>query len=156
MLLGWFSRRCPRLPDPLLDLRPFTRTSFTAGIVAALAMACVVTALLLLLAQWLQLDEGHFPFWTGVHLLPLAAGAATASPVALAPAVRIGARNVLAGGLVVAAVGFLAFNVTPRKPGSGHRPDLGPAGHGIRLTCDRLGPDHVRQSPSEGRQRRRD
>lgn len=113
VLLGWFVLRCLRRPDPLLDVRLFARAPFTAGTVAALSWMFATAALLLLVAQWLQLVEGHSPLWAGVYLLPLAGGAAVASPLAPALAARIGARTVLAGGLAVAGVGFLALYAVP-------------------------------------------
>ncbi|MEV7225907.1 MFS transporter [Polymorphospora sp. NPDC051019] len=109
VLLGWFVLRCLRRPDPLLDVRLFTRAPFTAGTVAALVSMFAMAALLLLVAQWLQLVEGQSPLQAGVHLLPMAAGAVVAAPLAPALAGRVGARTVLAGGLAVAGVGFLVL-----------------------------------------------
>ncbi|WP_255307985.1 MFS transporter [Streptomyces marincola] len=112
-LLTWFVLRCLRRPDPLLDVRLFRRAPLTAGSVAALASMFAMGALLLLVAQWLQLVEGHSPLQAGVHLLPMAAGAGVASLVAPPLAMRIGARTVLAGGLGVAGFGFLAMWAVP-------------------------------------------
>ncbi len=112
-LLGWFVLRCLRRSDPLLDVRLFCRAPFTAGVVAALMSMFAMTAVLLLAVQWLQLVAGHSPLWSGVSLLPMAAAAALASPLAPALAVRIGARTVLAGGLAVAGVGFLVLYAAP-------------------------------------------
>ncbi len=110
-LLTWFVRRCLRRPDPLLDVRLFRRLPFTGGAVAALVAMFAMGAALLLLAQWLQLVEGHSPLAAGVRLLPLAVGAVVASPLAPVLAGRIGARTVLAGGLAVAGVGFLLLRL---------------------------------------------
>lgn len=108
-LLTWFVRRCLRRPDPLLDVRLFTRRPFTAGTIAALASMFAMAALLLLLSQWLQLVEGHSPLEAGVRLLPLAAGALVVAPLAPALGERIGARTVLAGGVATSAAGFLVL-----------------------------------------------
>ncbi|HLU96891.1 MAG TPA: MFS transporter, partial [Thermobifida alba] len=112
-LLGWFTVRCLRRPDPLLDVRLFTRAPFTAGVVAALTSMFAMAAVLLLVVQWLQLVEGLSPLRSGIFLLPMAAAAALASVLAPALAVRIGASVVLAGGLAAAGVGFLALYAAP-------------------------------------------
>ena len=70
-------------------------------------------ALLLLLAQWLQLVEHHSPLEAGVHLLPLAAGGLVASLLAAPLARIIGARLVLSGGLAVAGIGMVLIWVVP-------------------------------------------
>ncbi|MFC4564930.1 MFS transporter [Nocardiopsis mangrovi] len=112
-VLVWFVLRCLRRPDPLLDVRLFTRAPFTAGSLTAMASMFAMAALLLLVAQWLQLVEGHSPLSAGVHLLPMAVAAVVVSPMAPALARLVGARTVLAGGLAVAAVGFLLLFAAP-------------------------------------------
>ncbi|MEV4097044.1 MFS transporter [Streptosporangium saharense] len=112
--LTWFVVRCLRRPDPLLDVRLFGSRAFTASVMAALTAMLAMAAALLLVAQWLQLVEGHSPLMAGVLLLPLAAGAAVVSPLAPALAARIGARTVLAAGLGVSAVGFLLLPLAPQ------------------------------------------
>ncbi|CAL9355405.1 Antiseptic resistance protein [Nocardiopsis dassonvillei] len=116
-VLTWFMLRCLRRPDPLLDVRLFTRRPFTAGVLAALTSMMAMAALLLLVAQWLQLVRGLSPFMAGVYLTPMAAGAVVASPLAPWLADRIGARTALAGGLAVAGTGFaLLFAAPPVVP----------------------------------------
>lgn len=111
--LVWFARRSLRRPDPLLELRLFRGGAFTSGTIAALTTSIAMAAMMLLLAQWMQLVMGWSPLETGVRLLPMAAGAAVLSPLAPAIAERIGARTVLSGGLVVAGLGFLTLLVLP-------------------------------------------
>ncbi|MBA2894881.1 MFS transporter [Nonomuraea soli] len=111
--LTWFIRRCLNRPDPLLELRLFRSGSFTSGTIAALTTSIAMAAMMLLLAQWMQLVMGYSPLETGVRLLPMAVGAGIFSPLAPAIAERIGARTVLAGGLVVAGLGFLALWALP-------------------------------------------
>ncbi|WP_078843232.1 MFS transporter [Streptomyces albus] len=115
--LTWFTLRCRRRPDPLLDVRLFTRRAFTAGTLTALTAMFAMAALLLLGAQWLQLVEGHSPLRAGVYLLPIAGGAAVTAFAAPALAVRIGARTVLAGGLALAGVGALLLFLAPAPLG---------------------------------------
>lgn len=113
VLLGWFVRRCLHRPDPLLEVRLFARRPFTAGIVVALTTMLAIDGLLLVVAQWLQLVEGHSPLQAGVHLLAMAAGAGLASPLAPVLAASLGVRTVLAGGLALASAGVLALYAAP-------------------------------------------
>ncbi|MER7081570.1 MFS transporter, DHA2 family, multidrug resistance protein [Saccharopolyspora kobensis] len=112
-LLTWFVLRCLRRTDPLLDVGLFSRRPFTAGVLAALASMFAMAALLLLVAQWFQLVEGFSPLQTGVYLLPMAVGAAIASPLAPTAAAQIGARTTVAGGLALAGLGFLSLHALP-------------------------------------------
>jgi len=111
--LGWFVLRCLRSRDPLLDLRLFRSRVFSSGIIAALGSTFGMMAALLLLAQWLQLVEGASPVKAGVQLIPVALGAAVSSIAAPPLARLIGAREVLAGGLVLAGAGMLAMGLRP-------------------------------------------
>ncbi|WP_407566558.1 MFS transporter [Streptomyces sp. 184] len=117
LILGWFVRRSLHRPDPMLDLRLFRRPPFTAGIAAALASMFALGALLLLVAQWLQLVDGRTPLQAGVALTPAAIAMCVASPLAPALAARIGARTVLSGGLALAGVGFLVIYLAPSPIG---------------------------------------
>ncbi|WP_241248931.1 MFS transporter [Rhodococcus sp. X156] len=113
VLLTVFVRRCLRQDEPLLDVRLFTRRPFTAGVVAALGAMLAIAALLLLLAQWLQLVQGQSPLQSGVHLLPIAGGGLVASVAAPVLARWIGARTVLAVGVAIAGVGCLLIYLVP-------------------------------------------
>ncbi|NUP02037.1 MAG: MFS transporter [Nonomuraea sp.] len=115
--LGWFVVRCARRPDPLLEIRLFRSGPFSAGVVTALTTSIAMAAVLLLLAQWMQLVQGYAPLETGVRLLPAALAALVASPLAPLLAERIGARVVLAGGLAVTGVGFLVLWLAPHPLG---------------------------------------
>ncbi|MEW2357303.1 MFS transporter [Spirillospora sp. NPDC029432] len=114
VLLPLFVVWCLRVPNPILEVRLFGRRAFSAGSIAALCTSLAVAAVLLLLAQWMQLVEGHGPLEAGVRLLPAAVGAAIVSPAAPWLAGRIGTRTVLAGGLVVSGSGFLVMAFGPR------------------------------------------
>lgn len=112
-LMTLFVVRCLRREHPLLDVRLFTRRPFTAGVVAALGASFALASALLLLAQWLQLVEGHSPLDAGIRLLPLSATSLVSSLAAAPLARRIGARAVLAGGLGLSGVGILYWYVAP-------------------------------------------
>ncbi|WP_275936251.1 MFS transporter [Sinosporangium album] len=115
--LGWFIARCLHRPDPLLDVRLFKGPAFSAGTIAALSTSIAMAAMLLLIAQWMQLVEGYSALETGVRLLPTAVGAGVMSPLAPRLADRFGARAVLAGGLLVSGIGFLVVFAVPTPPG---------------------------------------
>lgn len=119
LALGWFVVRCLRRPDPLLEIRLFRSGPFTAGVAAALATSIAMAAMLLLLAQWMQLVQGYSPLESGVRLLPAALGAVVASPLAPGLAARAGARTVLAGGPAVTALGFVLLFAWPGPLGYG-------------------------------------
>lgn len=104
--LGWFALRCLRSAHPLLDLRLFRNRIFSAGIIAAFGSTFGMMAALLLIAQWLQLVDGASPIEAGVRLIPVAVGGAVASVAAPPLARLVGARQVLTGGLVLAATGM--------------------------------------------------
>ncbi|NUR89997.1 MAG: MFS transporter [Nonomuraea sp.] len=70
--LTWFAIRTLRRPDPLLDLRLFRTSSFTAGTVTALTTELALAGMMLLMSQWMQLVRGFSPLETGVRLLPAA------------------------------------------------------------------------------------
>ncbi|MFB9472660.1 MFS transporter [Nonomuraea salmonea] len=115
--LGWFALRCLRRPDPLLELRLFRSAPFSAGVVTALTTSIAMAAVLLLLAQWMQLVQGYGPLETGVRLLPAALAAVVASPLAPSLAGRVGARTVLAGGLALTGLAFLLLYAAPSPLG---------------------------------------
>jgi DHA2 family multidrug resistance protein-like MFS transporter len=112
--LSVFVRRCLGAADPMLEIRLFRGRAFTAGVLTALVTSFAMAGLLLLVAQWLQLTEGYSPLHAGVALLPMAAGGVLAGPFAPALAARVGARTVLAGGLVVGSAGMLLLSLLPQ------------------------------------------
>lgn len=106
-LVTWFVVRTWRSPAPLIDLRLFESRPFLAGATAALASMFAMAALLLLVAQWLQVVEGLAPIMAGVALLPMAVGAMVFAWSAPNLALRYGAREVLSGGLALAGIGLI-------------------------------------------------
>lgn len=112
--LGWFVRRSLNRPDPILDIRLLKRRGLSAGLIAALTTSIATAALLLLLAQWMQLVEGMSALDAGVHLLPVAIASGILSPLAPAIAARIGTRTVMAGGLGMSSLGFFVLFLAPQ------------------------------------------
>ncbi|GAA4920860.1 DHA2 family multidrug resistance protein-like MFS transporter [Stackebrandtia albiflava] len=104
--LTWFVLRSLRRPEPLLDIRLLRQPELSAGLVCALVSSIAMAAIMLLLAQWMQLVENYSPIETGLRLLPLAIVSGVLSPLAPRIAAVIGARTVMVGGLAFGGVGF--------------------------------------------------
>jgi len=104
--LTWFALRSLRRKVPLLDLRLLRRPQLSAGLIYALISSVAMAAILLLLAQWMQLVKDYSPIETGLRLLPLAVVAGVLSPLVPRIAGTLGIRNVLAAGLAIGGIGF--------------------------------------------------
>lgn len=113
-LLTTFVRRCRIQPEPMLAVDLFANPVFRAGTLTALVTSTVMIALLFVGAQWLQLVQGWTPLVAGVALLPMALGGLLGPPLAPALAERVGARNVVVGGLLLLAAGLLLLGLLPR------------------------------------------
>jgi DHA2 family multidrug resistance protein-like MFS transporter len=113
-LLAAFVLRCLRQDEPMLAVRLFANPVFSAGVATALVSSTVVTVLLFVGSQWLQLVQGWTPIVTGVALLPMALGGLVGPPLAPAVAARVGARKVIVAGLLVLAAGMLVLWLLPR------------------------------------------
>ncbi len=62
-----------RTRNPLLDLRVFKEKMFTLALSAGLVSSIATSAVVILIALYLQAAQGLTPFAAGLHLLPLAA-----------------------------------------------------------------------------------
>lgn len=102
-----FVRRQKRLSDPLVDMSLFGNRAFSVALIVLLVGLVAVGGTMLLSAQYLQLVAGYAPFaaglWMGLAALGMIAGGVCA-PL-LARYVRPG--FVVAGSLVLSAVGYL-------------------------------------------------
>src|SRR5215218_6125927 len=101
-----FLHRQSRLPDPIIDLRLFRVPAFSASLAANALALFAVFGLDLFIAQYLQLVLGLGPFESGLWTLPSAAGFIVGSMLAPAIARAVRPASLVAGGLVVAAVGL--------------------------------------------------
>ena len=99
VMLVIFVRRNLSSAEPMLDVRLFKSRSFSAGTIAAFMTMFAMAAVLLLVAQWLQVVEGLSPFKAGFYQLPMAVGAMIFAPLAPGLATRLGARVVLPIGI---------------------------------------------------------
>ena len=121
-LLAVFTRRELRLTrarqDPLVDLRLFTRPSFSVGVGLALLYFGGATGLPLVLALYYQRGLGYSALQSGLGITAYALGSVIAAPLAGRAVTRLG-RPLVVGGLVTYAVGALAIDLVARHgPGS--------------------------------------
>jgi EmrB/QacA subfamily drug resistance transporter len=116
-LLAGFTRRELRLTrarqDPLVDLRLFTRRSYTVGVGLALLFFGGATGLPLVLALYYQRGLGYSALESGLGITAYALGSVIAAPVAGRLVTRLG-RPLVVAGLVSNAVGVLAVDLVAR------------------------------------------
>ncbi|MEV6795854.1 MFS transporter [Streptomyces sp. NPDC051320] len=109
LLLVLFVRRQERRAHPLIDMRMFSRPTFTT------AVGCIVLAMLalvgleLIAVQYLQLVLGLSPLATGLRLLPLTFAAITAGVTGSCALRRIGPRRMVSQGFALTAAAVLCL-----------------------------------------------
>ncbi|GAA1363458.1 MFS transporter [Streptomyces beijiangensis] len=108
-LLIVFVRRQKRREHPLIDMRMFSRPTFTT------AVGCIVLAMLalvgleLIAVQYLQLVLGLSPLATGLRLLPLTFAAMAAGATGSYTLRRVGPRRMVSYGFVLTAAAVLCL-----------------------------------------------
>lgn len=107
-----FVRRQLRRPQPMLDMRLFTRPAFSGAIVVNLLSVISLVGFLFFVSQHLQLVIGLSPLQSGLVLLPGLATMIVAGLVVVPVARRIRPGVVIAGGLVLSAAGYLLVALT--------------------------------------------
>ena len=104
-----FVRRQLRLPDPLVDLRLFRAPAFSASL-ATYGLAILFSfGSFLFLPQYLQLVLGLSPFRGGLWTIPWSLAFVVGSLLTPVLVRWIRPAFVMAGGLVIAAIGFALF-----------------------------------------------
>jgi DHA2 family multidrug resistance protein-like MFS transporter len=104
-----FVRRQLRLADPLVDLRLFRAPGFTASLATYGLSILFSFGGFLFLPQYLQLVLGMSPFRGGLWTLPWALAFVVGSLLTPLIVRRVQPAFVMAGGLVLAAIGFALF-----------------------------------------------
>ncbi|MFC7548990.1 MFS transporter [Plantactinospora sp. GCM10030261] len=112
-----FVVRQRRLAEPLLDVRLFGDRSFSGALVIALVGAAVGGGTILVVNIYLQMVAGLSPLRAGLLMLPSGVALVVAAIVAPAVARTVRPAYVIAGGMVVAALGYLLL--TQVDPGGG-------------------------------------
>lgn len=97
--------------DPMLPLRLFRSVGFTAANLTGFLMAGSIFAAAFLMSQYFQFALGYSPLATGLRLLPWTATPLVVAPLAGILSDRIGARPVLATGMLIQGVslGWIAL-----------------------------------------------
>jgi EmrB/QacA subfamily drug resistance transporter len=101
------SRR--RGPAALLDVTLFARRRFAAAAAVNFLIGVALFGALILLPLYFQLVRGASPFETGLQLVPQGIGAALAMPLAGRLTDGVGARPVIAGGVLLALAGTAVY-----------------------------------------------
>ncbi len=104
-----FIRRQRRLADPMVDLELFASRAFSASAIALALAIFVLWGVNYAIAQFLQLAHGLDPLEAGLWTAPSAAGTIAGSLLAPRLAHRFAPGRVIAGGLVLAVIGFIVL-----------------------------------------------
>ncbi|MGZ5385411.1 MAG: MFS transporter, partial [Acidimicrobiia bacterium] len=112
-----FARRQSRLADPLIDLRLFRIRALSASLVTYFLSVFVAVGYFLFVAQYLQLVLGLSPLVAGLWSLPSAAGFTLGSTVGPRILSRFRPARVMAGGLLVSAVGMAVLTGVAESSG---------------------------------------
>jgi DHA2 family multidrug resistance protein-like MFS transporter len=114
-----FVRRQRGLADPLIDLALFRAPSFSVSLAVYLLGTFVSFGIFIFMTQYLQLVLGLSPLVAGIWTVPFALGFVAGSMVAPRLARRWPVQNVMAGGLLLAAAGYLLVTQVHRSDGPG-------------------------------------
>jgi len=95
-----------RAAEPMLPMRFFRRRGFSAGNAAVFCLFGSIFGGVFFFAQFMQVGLGYDALEAGLHLLPWTASLFLVAPIAGALADRVGDRPLLAGGLVLQAIGM--------------------------------------------------
>ncbi|MBW8484535.1 MFS transporter [Actinomadura parmotrematis] len=117
VLLVLFVRRQRRHPDPLVDVGLFAGRAFRWGALAAVFVNFAVMGLLFVVPQYLQDVLGGDALSTGLRVLPLIGGLMAAATLSEALVPKLGARAVIAAGLVLLGGGALLGATTAPSDG---------------------------------------
>jgi MFS transporter, DHA2 family, multidrug resistance protein len=101
-----FLRRQRTLADPLIDLRLFQAPAFGASLALYTGATFVVFGMFVFIGQYLQLVLGLSPLRAGLWTMPFALSFVVGSTLTPLIVRRLDAAMLMAGGLLLAAVGF--------------------------------------------------
>jgi EmrB/QacA subfamily drug resistance transporter len=90
-----------RRVGPLLDVRVFTNRTFSASAGAIAINYFALFGFIFLITQYFQLIRGYSALSAGIHTLPFAAVVMVATPLGAVASLRVGARYVVATGLLI-------------------------------------------------------
>ena len=102
-----------RTDAPLLDVRVFRIRRFSAGAISVSVGFFCLFGFIFLVTEYFQLIRGYSALSAGVHTLPFAITTAIVTPIGAIVALKVGARWVVSGGLVLFAAGLTVMAVSP-------------------------------------------
>jgi MFS family permease len=110
-----------RVEEPMFRLPLFRIRAFTFGTLSTFLAAVARGGLMFMLIIWLQgiwlplhgYDYTEAPLWAGIYMLPLTIGLLVAGPVSGYLSDHYGARAFATGGMVAAALSFVALTLLP-------------------------------------------
>ena len=119
LLATIFVRRQRRLADPHVDVRLFRLPSFGASLAVYTLGTFVAFGIFVFMVQYLQLVLGMAPLEAGLWTVPFALGFVVGSILSTRLVRRWPAPRVMAGGLLVAAAGYLLVVQAASQAGAG-------------------------------------
>jgi EmrB/QacA subfamily drug resistance transporter len=134
--VGWEARTAA----PLLPLRLFRDRGFSVANAVALVFSLGAFGAVFLLAQFLQIVQGHTPLEAGLMTLPWTAMPLVVAPLSGLVAPRVGTRLLIVVGLVLLAggIGYLGLILTGDAPYAQQLPAYVAAGVGMGLAFSPL------------------
>jgi len=110
-----------RVEEPMFRLPLFRIRAFTFGTLSTFLAAVARGGLMFMLIIWLQgiwlplhgYDYTEAPLWAGIYMLPLTIGLLVAGPISGYLSDHYGARPFATGGMVAAALSFVALTFLP-------------------------------------------
>jgi len=110
-----------RVEEPMFRLPLFRIRAFTFGTLSTFLAAVARGGLMFMLIIWLQgiwlplhgFDYTETPLWAGIYMLPLTVGMLFAGPLSGILSDRYGARPFATGGMIAAALSFVALTLLP-------------------------------------------
>jgi DHA2 family multidrug resistance protein-like MFS transporter len=116
-LAALFVRRQARLAHPLIDLRLFRAPAFSVSLAVYMLGTFVAFGIFVFMTQYLLLVLEMTPLEAGLWTVPFALGFIAGSMVAPRLVRALRAADVMAGGLALAAFGFLLITQASRVDG---------------------------------------
>ncbi len=111
-----FVRRQRRLADPLIDLSLFRLPAFSAGIATNIFGFLIGFGIFIFIAQYQQLVLGLSPLQAGAWSLPAALAFILGSLLTPSVARRFSPANVISGGMVLSALGYIILATVHGSP----------------------------------------
>jgi EmrB/QacA subfamily drug resistance transporter len=135
VLAGAFVAWELRASEPMLPMRLFRSRGFASGNAASFFLFASLNGAVFFMAQFLQVALGHGPLAAGLLLLPWTATLFVVAPIAGGRVNRVGERPLIAGGLLLQAIG-MAWIALVADPGVAYGelvPGLVTAGCGVSM-----------------------